>query len=108
MQSAPRVLTWPPTDKLPDISIEAAHLFLDGEEGVRVLDGGRDLQSVSHDTGVGQQALNFAWRVASDTNGVEAVKDGPIVSALPQNGVPTQTGLRSFEDEKLEQRPVVV
>ena len=39
---------------------------------------------------------------------VETVEGCSVVLALAQHGVPGEAGLRSLEDEKLEEPPVVV
>ena len=92
-----------PAYELPDVAVERAEFFLDGKEGFGVLNGGGDLEPVANDAGIAQQNRQFAAIVAGDTLRVEAVEGGAIVLAFLQDGVPTQSGLSAFENNKLEE-----
>src|SRR5882762_3487074 len=65
-QCLPSVLDWLAADEAPQVNVEAAELFSHGEKHLRILDGGRDLQTVAHDPGVAEQALHIARAVARD------------------------------------------
>ena len=95
-------------DKSPDIGVKTAGLFLDIEKGPGILHRRLDLEPIPHDAGVGQQPFDLAGSVAGNASGLEVVKRGPVVGPLLENRIPTQTGLSTLQDEKLEQGPVVV
>src|ERR1035438_788573 len=92
---------------MPEVGVEAAEFLLDGEEGLRVPDGGGNLEPVAHDAGVGEQLADFASVVARDLPGVEAVEGAAVVVALLEDGGPAQPGLCAFQNEELEEDPVV-
>src|SRR5205807_3884988 len=71
----------------------------------RVLDGRFDLQPVTNDAGVAQQAIGLHPRDAVD---VEVAKCFPERVALFQNGQPRQAGLIDLQHQPLEQRVVVL
>ena len=58
--------------------------------------------------GSASRAATFFAVVPRDRLGVEIVEDGAVAIALAKDGVPTEARLRAFEDEKLEERAVVV
>src|SRR5882672_1374778 len=95
-------------DEAPEISVEAAELFLDGEEGFGVLDRGLDLQTVSNNAGVSEERFGLAGVVSGDLARIKSVECTAIVVPFVQNGGPTQAGLGALENEKLEQQPVVM
>ena len=67
-----------------------------------------DLEPVTHDAGVRQQLLHLSGAVLGNGLDLEVVEGGPIRLPLPQDGLPAEAGLRPFENEKLEESPVVV
>ena len=73
------------------------------------VNGGCDLQAVAHDAGVRQQRRR-SWRRhrARHLARVEAVEGLAIVVALVQDGGPAQARLRAFENQELEEHPVIV
>ena len=94
--------------ELPDVGVEAPELFLDGQERFSILNRRRDLQTIADDAGIIEQLLGFFRAVARHLGGVESIEGFPVVLPLSQDGVPTETGLCAFEDQKLEQRAIVV
>src|SRR5947209_18477111 len=54
-ERAPGVGPGEAANVLPDVGVEAAELFLDGEECAGVGDGGGDLEAVADDAGVGEE-----------------------------------------------------
>ena len=57
LERAPAVGPRPTVHERPEVGIEAAALPLDGERGPGVPDGGRDLQPIAHDAGIGQMSV---------------------------------------------------
>src|SRR5579864_2220945 len=92
----------------PNILVKRAELSLHCQEHSRILDGSLDLQPVANDPRIRQQALSLFLAIFGNDGRIEFVKGYPVVLALLQNCFPTQTRLRSFEDQELEQKPVVV
>ena len=92
----------------PDIFIETAKLFLDLKKCFGVPNGGIDLQTIADDAGVAEQFLNLALVVFCDLARIKVIKGRAVVLALPQNSLPTQPGLGAFENQKLEQRAIVM
>ena len=66
------------------------------------------LQFIANDPLVAQKLLNFAAIVFRDSLRIEPIECLPVVLALIEDRAPTQAGLRSFENEKFKQLPVVV
>ena len=51
----------------------------------------------------------FSFRaIPGNARWVEPVEGGPVVLALVEDRLPAQAGLSSFEDQELEQQPIVV
>jgi hypothetical protein len=69
--------------------------------------GGVDLRAVAHDACVAEELAFLCRAVARDFRRVEIVECAAVVLALRENRVPRQAGLRAFENQELEQRPVV-
>ena len=67
-----------------------------------------DLQTVANDAGIAQETLQLAAIIASDALGIESVERCAIVLALLQDRVPTESSLRAFEDQELEENEVIV
>ena len=74
----------------------------------RVANRGGDLESVTHDTGVGQQACCVGLTVTGNARDIEIVERRAVVLAFAQNRQPTQSSLCAFEDQEFEQPPIVV
>src|SRR5579862_1195242 len=96
------------SDELPDITVEAAKLFLHLEERSRIRDGGSDFEFVAHDSSIGKQLLDLLAIIGGDALDVEAVECPAVIFALVEDRAPTQSGLRTFQDEKFEELAIVV
>ena len=94
--------------KVPDIGVETAEFLLRDEEGLRVLDGGGDLEPVANDAGVGEQLPDFVRVVTRDLPGIELVKGTAVIVTLVEDGGPAQAGLGAFEKQELEQDSVIM
>ena len=92
----------------PHVSIEAAELLLNCQESLSVPNRGVDLQSVADDASVSEKFCDSPLIVFRDLARIEVVERDPIIVALAQNRFPTQPGLRAFEDQKLEERAIVM
>src|ERR1041384_7719542 len=99
---------WFVIHKAPDVIIETAKLTLNCQEGFRIADCGIDLEAIANDSVVLQQRRDLALVVSSDFLWIEAVESGAVVVTLAKNGFPTEPGLSSFENQKLEETRVVV
>src|SRR6266481_580661 len=107
-QSAPTILDWRAADEGPEISVESSEFFSHLEEPFRVLDCGCDFQSVPHDPIVAEQPLNVALAVASDLVRAKSIERFLVVVAFLQNRIPAQSGLCTFQNEKLEEHSIVM
>src|SRR5205085_4440377 len=81
-QAPPAILLRFAADKTPQVSVETAEFFAHNEEGLRVLDRGRDLQAVAHDAGISEQPLHVARAVAGDRLRAESIERFSIVLPL--------------------------
>src|SRR5689334_8516885 len=84
-------------------------MFLgDRDKRASVANRAGDLEPIAHDARIlheraelrGVEARDFAW--------IEARERAPIRVALVEDRAPTETCLRAFEDEELEERAVVM
>ena len=66
-------------DETPQVRVEAREFFSHGEKHFCVLDGGRDLQSVAHDSVVAEQPLHIARAVSGDLRRAKSIERLPIV-----------------------------
>jgi hypothetical protein len=107
-QALPRVLFRPAAGELPDEPIEAPELPPHGEQGPGIPDRAADLQLVAHDPRIGQELLHPGVPVGGDPIGVEAVEGPAVVLPLSQDGEPGKAGLGAFQNQELEEPPVVV
>src|SRR5881396_3346524 len=108
LQGPPSILDGTPPNEAPDIGVKAAELLSHLQENLCVLHGGFDLEPIAHDARVRQKPFDFSRIKARDFLGVEVVERATIILPLLQNRDPTQSGLRSFENEKLKQQTVVM
>ena len=104
----PRVLNRSSINELPDVMVKASKLFLYLQEGSGVSDGCVDFELVSYDLRINEQSGNVILGVLGDFQNVKIVKRFSITLSLSENGRPTQSCLRTFQNEKLEQASVVV
>src|SRR5437762_223809 len=95
-------------DELPDVSVEAAELLLDRQEGFGVLNRRGNLESIANNARIGEKLFHFARVVTGDRRRVKVVEDLAVMFAFFQDSVPTQAGLRAFENEEFEQGAVIV
>lgn len=96
------------SDKLPDVAVKGTEFFLDAKEGFGVFDRGGDFKPVANDSGIGKERLNFLGSILRDAARIEFVEGAAIILTLVEDRAPAQTRLRAFEDEKFEERAVVV
>jgi len=104
----PGVLLRLTADEPPDVSVKGAELFLDLKEGAGVADGGVDFKAVADDSGVAEQFADLLLVVAGDFSGIKSVKHFAVPRAFPQDRVPAQARLRTFEGQELEPFLLVV
>jgi len=104
----------PPTDdrraanEAPHIGVEAAELLLDLEKRRGVVDRAGDFEPVAHDVGISHQALDPGRRKSSHRTRIESGEGLSVSLSFLENRLPAQSGLCSFEDEKLEENVVIV
>ncbi len=77
-------------DEAPLVVRETAKLFLDPQEGARILHGRFELESVSHDARVLHQTFNPLRSEARDALHVEVGERGSVRPTFAQHGEPTQ------------------
>ena len=104
----PAILLRLAADKTPKITVEASQFFPKREKCFRILDRCRDFQPIPDDAGVAKQPLHIARAIARYLFRAKSVERLTIVLPFLENGGPTQPRLRAFEDEKLEERTIVV
>lgn len=97
-----------PARELPKIPVKTPELFLHPEERLRVLDRGSDLEAVTDDPRIRKELPDLGRTVTRHLHGIKTVKDLAVVFALLQNGKPTQARLRAFQDQELEEPPVLM
>src|SRR5918993_2318212 len=95
-------------DESPEVGIEAAKLLLDGDVCTRISHRAFNLEPIANNPRVLQKSLDPHWSEPRYPRRIEVEECFAIRLALFQNGLPAQTGLRTFECQELEQRPVVV
>src|SRR5579884_2120247 len=95
-------------DETPNVPIEAAELFAHRKQGARVGYRGEHLRAIAYDSGIAKDSLAAPFRETRDGSGFEAREQRAVPLALAKDRVPTQTGLRAFENEEFEQHPIVV
>ena len=98
----PAIADRPSFDESPDILVKAAGFLLNEKKGLRVCNGRLNFKPVPDDPGVVQQVPHFSFVVSGDDPRVKIIKSRSERVSFLQNRVPTQSGLRPFEDEKFE------
>src|SRR6185503_15138131 len=98
----------PSADEIPEEDGEAAELPLDLQERLGVADRGADLQTVPHDPRVAEQLRDLSGAIPRHAPRIEPIERLAVVPALSEDGLPAQARLGSFQDEHLEEVPVVV
>jgi hypothetical protein len=76
---SPAVLLRLVADETPEVSVEASQLLARHEERFRVLDRGCNLQTVSYDADVAEQAFHLAWAIAGNPFRAKSIERLPIV-----------------------------
>src|SRR6266496_1267596 len=91
----------------PDEGCQRAFPFdeLPGLSGI--IDDCLDLAAVSNDPFVFEQTIEVALGEACDPVKVEIVEGGAEILALGEDGAPTQSGLKTFETQFLEQAIII-
>jgi hypothetical protein len=107
-QSACRALVddRPPVQEIPEKGRKARALR-ELQIGLCVVDRRFDLQSVAHDSGVRHQSRLVAISITRNALGIEVVEGGAEGGSFPEDGQPGQPRLEAFQDQLLEQPPVV-
>ena len=96
------------THEGPNIGVESSKFLLNFQERLRVAHGGFDLQSVSDYAGIQHQFLDSCPSKSGNDGRIEVAERFPVIFALVQNGLPAQSCLRAFENQKLEKCPVIM
>src|ERR1700757_3590955 len=98
----PFVLNGRATHEGPDVFVEAAKFFLYFQEGLGVRHGGGDFQAVADDAGVGEKLARFLAAKTRHFYWIKSRVNYLVAGAFLQNGVPAQTCLRAFENQKFK------
>ncbi len=107
-QRAPFVHAGFASDELPDVAIERTKLFLDAKERFRVFDRRGNFEFVADNSSVGKELFHLALVITRDALRIKPIERAAIVVPLVEDGVPAQSGLGAFQNQKLEEGAVVV
>jgi len=102
------ILPWLSSDESPLVGGEATQLVLELQEGLGILDGGLDLQPVADNAWVSKQFFHLAGGEAGDTLGLEALERFQVRGAFAEDRAPAEPCLGAFEDQELEQEPIII
>ncbi len=91
-----------PVEKSPDVPVKGTELFLHGEKGAGVPDGGTDLFVIANDSGVTFQTDNVFFSKPRNGVWVKSGKTTPVPFPTFQDRKPAQPRLGAFQDEKLK------
>src|SRR3989442_920158 len=91
----------------PRVLREAAAFLLHREKAARIGNGGIDLRPVAHDAGVRQEPPFVSCVVTGYSFRVKAMQCPAVVLSLGEDGVPRKPGLRAFQDQELDELPVL-
>ena len=108
LHTLPRVPERAPSDEPPDVIVERAEFLLYLQKRPCVRYARLDLQTVPDDARIGEQSVHLSRVVTRNTPWVEPRERSPVVLTLPKDGEPAETGLRSLQNQHLEERAVVV
>src|SRR5262249_41833534 len=108
LQRFPAIDAWLAADEAPHIRIEAAEFFSSCEERFRISNRAANLQPVSNDAGIVEQAGDPFRRGWGDRNRVAAVETFGIRVALLEDRLPAESRLSALERQHLEEMPLVV
>src|SRR5882762_4590553 len=102
-----RKLVGSAASQFPSVLREAAVFLLHGKKAARVGDGRIDLRTIADDPSVRQEPPFVFCVITSYSFRVEAMQRPAVVLALGEDRVPRKPGLRTFQDEELEELAVV-
>src|SRR5712692_11020672 len=108
LHASPEILQRTPVHEAPQIGVERAEFPPDFEKGAGVSHRRFDLEAVAHDAGIGHQSLHVARPETRDLCRVEPDEGPAVVVALVEDRRPGEARLRAFEDQDLEEAPIVV
>lgn len=94
--------------KAPNVGVKGPEPILHPQQSARIAAGRFDLCAVAHNAGVKQKTFEFRIAESSDALRLEIRKYFAITLALAKNRIPAEAGLSSFENQKFEERPVVM
>src|SRR5579875_2721079 len=107
-ERAPGVYPGPAIYIAPEEGIEGTELILDATHGACVIDRCLNLGTIADDTAIHQQPLDVGLTIPGDGCDVETL-EGCAVSLPPlQDRIPTEARLRTFQNQHLEERAVVM
>lgn len=106
-QVLPMILARPAVHEAPKELGKTLTPLAQGKQGAGVVDSCLDLQSVADDARVREQPCPIQVAVAGDALRIESVEGPPVTLTLTQNGDPGEPCLGAFEDEHLEEVPLV-
>jgi hypothetical protein len=95
-------------DKLPDKSVERTELILNLRKLTSVVYSRRNLRSIPNHIRVTNKALHVFVGVLGYFSWVEIIEGFPQGFSPPEYKLPSQTRLKTFQNEKLKQRSVIM
>jgi hypothetical protein len=99
----PAVPEWPTIHELPDICIEAAELILYPDECSGIPDCGSYLEPIADNPGIRKEFAHFKIIISGNHSGIKIIESAAEVFPLPQDGFPTETGLRPLKNQEFEE-----
>src|SRR5260370_5609547 len=108
LRRPPRINSRTPTNQSPDIFVETAKLRLNRDKRFRIPDRRIDLQTITNDSRIRQQARNLSLAELRNRGRIEAGKRIPIILPLTQNSVPAKSSLRPLQNKKLEPAHIIM
>ena len=73
-----------------------------------VLDGRFDLKAIAHNSRISKQTCHICFCVFCDAFKIESVKRLSVIVSLFQNRQPTQASLKTFKQQKLKQKLIIM
>src|SRR5271165_2695393 len=95
-------------DEAPNVGIKAAELALHSEKRFGIINGCGNFQAVANNSRIAKQSLHFSQIVTRHDGRIELIEYLAIAGALLEHSIPTQPGLRTFQNEQLKKAPVVM
>jgi hypothetical protein len=93
---SPTIYSGSASNKSPDVLVKAPNFPLNSEKGFCVTHRTADLQTITHNARICEEALNSRRREASNTGWIELGERLSIGFALVKDSFPAQAGLRAF------------